>query len=74
MWKFEGYPRLTDKIVYLLDEPDCHLHPGAVQPMIEAVQNLSKKMKIQVIMTTHNPITLNFLNDDNDGAWWLLVY
>ena len=39
MWKFEGYPRLTDKIVYLLDEPDCHLHPGAVQPMIEAVQN-----------------------------------
>ncbi len=67
LWKFEEYPScLNDKIVYLLDEPDCHLHPAAVKPLIEAIQNLAKKMKIQVIMTTHNPITLNFLNEDND--------
>jgi predicted ATPase len=67
LWKFDEYPScLNDKIVYLLDEPDCHLHPAAVKPLIEGIQNLANKMKIQVIMTTHNPITINFLNENND--------
>ena len=64
-WKFEKYPAINEEIVLLLDEPDCHLHPGAVKQLIEAIQNLASKMKIQIIMTTHNPITLNFVYDDS---------
>jgi predicted ATPase len=63
-WKFEGYPKLNEEIVYLLDEPDRHLHPSAVKQLIESIQNLATKMKIQIIMTTQNPITLNFVYED----------
>ena len=65
IWKFEDYPPVNEEIVFLLDEPDCHLHPGAVKQLIEAIQNLSSKMKIQIIMTTQNPITLNYVYDDS---------
>ena len=64
-WKFEGYPKLNEEIVFLLDEPDCHLHPCAVKQLIEAIQNLASKMKIQIIMTTQNPITLNYVYEDS---------
>jgi predicted ATPase len=64
-WKFEGFPPIDEEIVLLLDEPDCHLHPTAVKQLIEAIQNLASKMKIQIIMTTQNPITMNYVNEDS---------
>jgi predicted ATPase len=53
--------KIKNKGVILMDEFDAHIHP----PMIEEVMSILKdqfvnKRKFQVILTTHNPITISF--------------
>jgi hypothetical protein len=64
LWKFEGYQQQDSRFVLLLDEPDSHLHPTCIRQLKESIKNLVNKMNIQVIMTTHNPITLNLLKNE----------
>lgn len=46
----------------LLDEPDAHLHPSLTYDVIERIKNrLVAVYGVQVIMTTHNPITISQL-------------
>jgi ABC-type lipoprotein export system ATPase subunit len=48
------FPRLL-----LLDEPDAHLHPEMCQQFLDVVNRvLVGKHEVQVIMTTHNPVTV----------------
>ncbi|CAF0968733.1 unnamed protein product [Brachionus calyciflorus] len=50
------------KQILLLDEPDAHCEASLAKSITDYIKNeLNKNMKIQVIMTTHNIITL-FLN------------
>lgn len=53
------------KNVLLLDEPDAHMHPSAIYKLVESVKNYVKQFKVQVIMTTQNPITLKFFDYEN---------
>ena len=50
--------------VLLFDEPDAHLHPSAVKGFLEILKSLARK-DIQVIMTTHNPTTASFVEDQH---------
>ncbi|TAE31609.1 MAG: ATP-binding protein [Cytophagales bacterium] len=48
------YPKL-----FLMDEPDAHLHPSMSQQFINVVKNvLVDKLDVRVIMTTHSPSTV----------------
>ena len=52
------------RIVYLLDEPDSHLEQSSIESYMKIIQNdLSKKFKIKVILSTHNINTVTFFND-----------
>jgi predicted ATPase len=45
--------------LFLLDEPDAHLHPSMSQQFLNVIKNvLVDKFGVQVIMTTHSPSTV----------------
>ncbi len=48
----------------LLDEPDSHMHPSAVYDFIKILHKLVA-LGVQVIMTTHNPTTVNLIDEEN---------
>ncbi len=50
--------------ILLFDEPDAHLHPAAVHELIKILKKLVN-LGIQIIFTTHSPITVNFIDDSN---------
>lgn len=39
--------------VVLIDEPDLHLHPSLVQPLLATLENIIQKKKGQLILTSH---------------------
>ena len=48
--------------ILLLDEPDSHMHPSLIKDFIELLSgNDLDYLNLQVIMTTHNPITVSFI-------------
>lgn len=50
----KAFPKL-----FLLDEPDAHLHPSMSQQFLNVIKNvLVDKYGVQVIMTTHSPSTV----------------
>lgn len=54
------YPKL-----FLLDEPDAHLHPSMSQQFINVMKKvLVDDMGVQVIMTTHSPSTVALAPED----------
>ncbi len=44
----------TGASIIAIEEPESHLHSGAIHSLIEVIQNISKNN--QVIITTHNPL------------------
>lgn len=45
--------------LFLLDEPDAHLHPSQTKMLIDVIsETLVKKFDVRVIMTTHSPSTV----------------
>jgi putative ATP-dependent endonuclease of the OLD family len=47
-----------DKTVYLLDEPDTHLHVKAQMDLVDTVEAFARSGN-QVILTTHSPFVVN---------------
>jgi hypothetical protein len=46
--------------IVLLDEPDSHMHPSLIKEFINLITNGNLDyLRFQVIMTTHNPITVS---------------
>ena len=52
------------KTILLFDEPDAHLHPSAVIGFLKILKKLAQ-MGVQIIMTTHNPTTTSFVDNEN---------
>jgi len=52
--------------ILLLDEPDAYMHPNLIKHFIDLIQgNDLNHLKLHIIMTTHNPMTVNFLDIKN---------
>ena len=52
--------------ILLLDEPDTFMHPKLIKHFIELIQSEHLELlNLNIIMTTHNPVTVNFLEKDN---------
>jgi predicted ATPase len=47
--------------IYLIEEPENGLHPGAVETAFRALNAIPKA---QILMTTHSPIILNIVDPD----------
>jgi Leucine-rich repeat (LRR) protein/predicted ATPase len=60
-------PVKSKKRIVLLDEPDAHMHPRLIKKFIDLVllSDVIKYLNIQLIMTTHNPLTLSFVPIEN---------
>jgi hypothetical protein len=71
LWKFISEKKLeiidSQKIIYLLDEPDSHLEQIAIEKLLLIIQNdLVKNLKIKVIISTHNINTVNFFEHNQN--------
>ncbi len=62
MFKERAY--MVKNAIMLFDEPDSHLHPSKVKYWIEELKYLSK-LNVQIIITTHNPTTVSFIEKEN---------
>lgn len=47
----------TDNGIILIEEPESHLHSGAIHELCKVLQEISKKQ--QIVVTTHSPIFIN---------------
>ncbi len=65
LWSFNEKLGELKKLL-ILDEPDAHLHPQMAKMFIEIISDvLVKEFGIQIIMTTHSPTTLCWINEHN---------
>lgn len=65
------YENRTVKLL-LIDELDAYLNPKMSEMLINILKDfVIDKNKIDVIMTTHNPITVNCLDAEKDTIYWL---
>ena len=48
----------------IIEEFDNGLHPSRVAVLLEAIQDCCKRKSLNVLVTTHNPATLNALSDE----------
>jgi hypothetical protein len=60
-------PVKSKKRIVLLDEPDAHMHPRLIKKFIDLIlhSDVFKYLNLQLIMTTHNPLTLSFVPIEN---------
>ena len=50
--------------VYFFEEIDTGIHPNRLWLLLDLIERLTAKGKIQVITTTHNPALLAWMNDE----------
>jgi ABC-type lipoprotein export system ATPase subunit len=53
----------------LVDEPDAHLHPDKQERLIEALEQVAKEFKTQVIITTHSPHVVRAASESANLVW-----
>jgi predicted ATPase len=59
LWLFRARQHGQFAKLYLLDEPDAHLHPSMTQQFLNVIQDvLVDRYDIRVIMATHSPSTV----------------
>lgn len=65
----ENKKSIRDTLVVLFDEIDMYLHPEwqrkLINYLISDIQYIDKQIKIQIIFTTHSPITLSDMPKGN---------
>jgi len=59
-------PFRTKLRIVLLDEPDCFMHPSLIKEFFRLLTNNDLNyLKFQVIMTTHNPVSVSLVPIEN---------
>lgn len=59
LWAFGSDMTDVTPSLLLLDEPDAHLHPSMVRPLLRVIQDVFvEKLGAKVIMTTHSATTV----------------
>lgn len=62
----------TDRLILLMDEVESHLHPqwqrSIVPAILDVANGLKKKIKTQVIATTHSPLVLASIEPEFNEA------
>jgi len=55
--------------VFLLDEPEVHLHPAFIKRLGKLLENLVRKERIQMLVITHSPLLIKHLSDVKDSLY-----
>lgn len=63
--------RRDEFTLLLLDEPDAHITPTEIYPLFRAIEDLSKKRQMQVVVATHHPHLIDLMAAE--AAWELVV-
>lgn len=50
--------------VLIIEEIDNGIHPGRVQVLLESLSEMGKERKVDLILTTHNPVLVNKFDKD----------
>ena len=62
-----GNPIRNKLRIVLLDEPDAHMHPSLIKQFVDLIQeNQFEYLNLQVIMSTHSPVTISLIKDPNN--------
>ncbi len=66
-----------DRVIFLIDEPECHLHPrwqrSVVPALLEVVRVLTEDASVQLVAATHSPLVLASAEptfDPSIDAWF----
>lgn len=51
------------KKIFLIEEPEIHLHPDYVRKLARVLEDLSRELDIQILITTHSPEFVGALQD-----------
>jgi predicted ATP-dependent endonuclease of OLD family len=49
--------------IFLLEEPELHLHPSYIKRFGRLIEELVREEKIQIIIVTHSPFLVRYLKD-----------
>jgi predicted ATP-dependent endonuclease of OLD family len=62
----KNLPKREKLRILLVDEHGAHMHPSLIKEFIDLIANNQLEyLNFYVFMTTHSPVTLNFLNTKN---------
>jgi len=71
LWMYNAQHHSRFPKIFLLDEPDAHLHPSYAQHFIEVLREiLVKKHRIRVILTTHSASTVALAPNESLFEMW----
>lgn len=45
---------LIQKTLFMMEEPECHQHPGSLQRLAKAICTRAKEQELQILITTHS--------------------
>ena len=48
--------------VFLIEEPETHLHPSYVKKLGRVLENIVNNEKVQIIISTHSPVLIKYLS------------
>lgn len=66
LWLYNSKHNNIFPKLFLLDEPDAHLHPSMTRQFIDVLKNvLVDQFKVRVILTTHSPSTVALAPEDS---------
>jgi predicted ATP-dependent endonuclease of OLD family len=57
IFTLRGYGLMDGLLI--IDEPEQHLHPQMQEKMLEMIQDIAEKYRLQVIMSTHSPLMID---------------
>ena len=66
-------PALDDfatKGVMMLDEIEDGIHPFHSEKLVERFKKVTKETKQQIVITSHSPVILNFIDEDDIVLMW----
>jgi len=55
--------------LFLVDEPDSHLHPDRQEKLVAVLMNAAAKAATQVVLATHSPSVVRALDDKATVVW-----
>ena len=69
-WRFSpAFETVSEGSRIVVEEFDNGLHPSRVGVLTEAITEVAKNRRLRVLVTTHNPATMNFLTREQlDGV------
>ena len=57
--------------VFLLEEPEAHLHPAFIKRLGKLLEDLVKNENVQILLMTHSPLFIRYLSEPNSSLYFV---